>query len=54
MDPALQLYTSIALVLGVIGSGMGVWYVVFRTKAEHLSKRQGATGYTVAAGDRRR
>jgi len=24
----------IALVLGVIGTGMGVWYVIFRTKAE--------------------
>jgi hypothetical protein len=53
MDPALQLYTSIALVLGVIGTGMGVWYVIFRTKAEHLSKSRGAAEYTIA-GNRRR
>ncbi len=53
MDPVLQLYTGIALVLGVIGTGMGVWYVIFRTKAEHLSKRHAAAQYSVATGNRR-
>ncbi len=54
MDPVLQMYTSIALALGVVGTGMGAWYVISRTKAEHLSKRQEAAGYTIAAGNRSR
>ena len=53
MDPALQLYTSIAVVLGVIGTGMGVWYIIIRTKTEHLAKGQAAGVYSVAVGDQR-